>query len=38
MSLDFMSVKTLSSAALKAEKQMEKLLEKQKAQEDQQVC
>ncbi|CAI5773263.1 2 isoform X1 [Podarcis lilfordi] len=37
MSLDFMSVKTLSSAALKAEKQMEKLLEKQKAQEDQQA-
>ncbi|XP_067322652.1 CWF19-like protein 2 [Anolis sagrei] len=32
MTLDFMSVKTLSSASLKAEKQMEKLLEQQKAQ------
>ncbi|KAJ6662312.1 hypothetical protein lerEdw1_012476 [Lerista edwardsae] len=32
MTLDFMSVKTLSSAALKNEKQMAKLLEQQKAQ------
>ncbi|XP_042313932.1 CWF19-like protein 2 isoform X2 [Sceloporus undulatus] len=32
MTLDFMSVKTLSSASLKAEKQMEKLLEQEKAQ------
>ncbi|XP_061484667.1 CWF19-like protein 2 isoform X2 [Rhineura floridana] len=37
MSLDFMSVKTLSSASLKAEKQMEKLLEKQKAEQNEQA-
>ncbi|XP_053167495.1 CWF19-like protein 2 isoform X2 [Hemicordylus capensis] len=36
MTLDFMSVKTLSSASLKAEKQMEKLLEQQKAQANEQ--
>ncbi|XP_066477761.1 CWF19-like protein 2 [Tiliqua scincoides] len=37
MTLDFMTVKTLSSASLKAEKQMEKLLEQQKAQANEQT-
>ncbi|XP_044297759.1 CWF19-like protein 2 [Varanus komodoensis] len=37
MTLDFMSVKTLSSASLKAEKQKEKLLEQQKAQANEQL-
>ncbi|XP_007437475.2 CWF19-like protein 2 [Python bivittatus] len=37
MTLDFMSVKTLSSASLKAEKQKEKILEQQKAQENEQL-
>lgn len=37
MTFDFMSVKTLSSASLKAEKQREKLLEQQKTQADEQV-
>ncbi|XP_063161896.1 CWF19-like protein 2 isoform X1 [Candoia aspera] len=37
MTLDFMSMKTLSSASLKAEKQKEKILEQQKAQENEQL-
>ncbi|XP_070798972.1 CWF19-like protein 2 [Pituophis catenifer annectens] len=37
MTLDFMSVKTVSSAALKAEKQKEKILKQQKAQENEQL-
>ncbi|KAK9402447.1 CWF19-like 2 [Crotalus adamanteus] len=37
MTLDFMSVKTLSSASLKAEKEKEKILKQQKAQENEQL-
>uniref|UniRef100_A0ABM5FWG7 CWF19-like protein 2 isoform X1 n=1 Tax=Pogona vitticeps TaxID=103695 RepID=A0ABM5FWG7_9SAUR len=37
MTLDFMSVKTVSSASLKAEKQREKLLEQQKIQANEQL-
>ncbi|XP_070605828.1 CWF19-like protein 2 [Erythrolamprus reginae] len=37
MTLDFMSMKTVSSAALKAEKQKEKILKQQKAQENEQL-
>lgn len=37
MTLNFMAMKTLSSASLKAEKQKEKLLEQQEAQESEQV-
>uniref|UniRef100_A0A2D4FGS7 CWF19-like protein 2 n=4 Tax=Micrurus TaxID=8634 RepID=A0A2D4FGS7_MICCO len=37
MTLDFMPVKTLSSASLRAEKQKEKILKQQKAQENEQL-
>lgn len=37
MTLDFMSLKTMSAASLKADKETEKLLEQQKAQTIEQV-